>query len=165
MNLKSDVQFKLVQGLGQYNISLTLLRNANRRKLDLNIADMECLDLLFYKNISSPTELARYTGLTTGSTTAMLDRLEKAGLIRRKLNPEDRRGILIEVSENTSSIFRNLMKDIRHIQIELFNSYSDEELEIVAGFLNKFSQNIKDYTAKLEENLEPNHKSRMMTND
>ena len=40
---------------------------------------MECRGLLFRNRLASPTELARHTGLSSSATTAMLDRLERAG--------------------------------------------------------------------------------------
>lgn len=129
-----------------------LLRNATSRKLGLNVADMECLDLLFLKGISTPTELARHTGLTTGSTTAMLDRLEKAKLIKRKPNPKDRRGVLIEVNQNLAEILRPMLAGIRKRQDELIASYTDKELETIADFLTRFAGNVKEYT-KINKDL------------
>ena len=77
-------------------VSSVLFRNAIGRKLGQSVTDNECLSFLMIKGTATPTELAHYTGLTSGSTTAMLDRLEKAGFISRKPNPEDRRGTLVE---------------------------------------------------------------------
>jgi DNA-binding MarR family transcriptional regulator len=40
-------------------------------------------------------QLATWTGLTTGAITAMLDRLEKAGFVRREPHPDDRRKVVV----------------------------------------------------------------------
>lgn len=148
MSSKQDPKTQLITALGEYNMSSALLRNATSRKIGLNVADMECLDLLFARGISTPTELARHTGLTTGSTTAMLDRLERAGLVTRKPNPNDRRGVLIEPSKDFGKILRPLFADIRKVQDKLIASYTDQELAIIAGFLAHFAQNVRDYTTK-----------------
>ena len=144
--INQDVKQQLITALGEYNMASALLRNITRQKLDLNIADMECLDLLLTKGASTPTELARYTGLTTGSTTAMLDRLEKAKLITRKSNPKDRRSTLIEANQNFGNIIRPMLTDIRKEQDKLIASYTNKELEIIAGFLQRFANNVKEYT-------------------
>jgi DNA-binding MarR family transcriptional regulator len=141
---------QVIKGLGEYNLSTVLFRNAISRRLGLNTADMECLNLLSLKGISTPTELSRYTGLTTGSVTAMLDRLEKARLITRKPNPADRRGVHIEVSPNLSEIVRPAFAEMQQIQKRLIASYSDEELKTIADFLTRFSQNLKDYTESID---------------
>ena len=71
---------------------MVLFRNMVSERLGVNVTDMECLGLLYNKDLATPSELARYTGLGSGATTAMLDRLEKSGLIERRPNPDDRRG-------------------------------------------------------------------------
>jgi DNA-binding MarR family transcriptional regulator len=47
----------------------------------------------------SPGQLARRLELTSGAMTARLDRLEEAGLVRRRPDPEDRRGLKIELTD------------------------------------------------------------------
>lgn len=42
-----------------------------------------------------PTEIARHLAISSASTTALLDRLEKAGMVERANNPLDRRSVLI----------------------------------------------------------------------
>jgi len=49
---------------------------------------------------SSPGELASDLDLSTGAMTSRLDRLEAAGLVRRLPDPEDRRGVVVELTEN-----------------------------------------------------------------
>src|SRR5215468_5508644 len=48
----------------------------------------------------SPGELADHAELSTGAMTNRLDRLEEAGLVRRLPNPADRRGVLVELTED-----------------------------------------------------------------
>jgi hypothetical protein len=47
----------------------------------------------------TPKKLAELTRLTTGGVTVVLDRLEKAGVIRRAPNPSDRRSSIVQVSQ------------------------------------------------------------------
>jgi DNA-binding MarR family transcriptional regulator len=148
---KKDLQKKVFIAAQEYGVSTVLFRNATGRKLGLNIADVECLSLIFLKGISTPTELARYTGLTSGSATAMLDRLEKARLIKRKPNPKDRRGVIIEGNEKSRETIGPMVAGMQKVQNELIASYSDKELEIIAKFLTRFTENVKEYTKKLEK--------------
>ena len=57
-------------------------------------------------------ELARESGLSTGAVTAVIDRLEKAGWVRRLPDPSDRRRVLVEVTpemqEKSWEIYRPL---------------------------------------------------------
>ncbi|MFZ1753477.1 MAG: MarR family transcriptional regulator, partial [Caldilineaceae bacterium] len=100
---------------------------------------MECLRLLFLKGVATPTELARHTGLTSGATTAMLDRLEKADLIERRPNPDDRRGVLITPAQSAAEKAASWFESARKAQDELISSYSESELEIISDVFERFS--------------------------
>jgi DNA-binding MarR family transcriptional regulator len=150
---KKNLEQQVMIAARDYGISNVLFRNATGTKLGLNIADMECLSLLLLKGISTPTELARYTGLTTGSTTAMLDRLEKAKLITRKPNPSDRRGVLIEVNQQSAETVGPMVAGIQKLQTELIARYSSQELETIADFLNRFTKNVVEYTKTIDKDL------------
>jgi DNA-binding MarR family transcriptional regulator len=151
---KEDLVKQVFMAARDQGISSVLFRNAIGRKLGLNITESECWSLLTIKGISTPTELARYTGLTTGSATAMLDRLEKAKFIRRKPNPKDRRGVLIEINEETAKVTRPLVAGIQQAHKELIASYTSKELEIITDFLTRFTKNVKDHTKKIEEDFD-----------
>ena len=75
---RQDLERQVMMAARDQGVSSVLFRNAIGRKLGLSVTDNECLSYLAIKGEATPSELARYTGLTTGSATAMLDRLEKA---------------------------------------------------------------------------------------
>jgi DNA-binding MarR family transcriptional regulator len=153
MHSKQEFEQQVATAVREFGMRSVLVRNATSRKLGLNITDMECLSLLSLKGISSPTELARYTGLTTGSTTAMLDRLEEAELISRKPNPSDRRGVLIEINHSSTQKIAGMFAGALRLQAELISSYSDKELETIADFLTRFVENLKKHTANIEDGI------------
>jgi DNA-binding MarR family transcriptional regulator len=134
---KKDLVEKVILGARQYGISNVLFRNTIGERLGLHITDMECLGLLFHKNISTPSEIARQTGLTSGATTAMLDRLEKSGMIERKPNPDDRRGTLIVLLDSGAKKVGPWFGSARQAQQELIASYTEQELEIIADFFER----------------------------
>jgi DNA-binding MarR family transcriptional regulator len=129
---------RALMAVRDYGVHLTLFRNAMNEWAGLNTTDMECLRLLFQKGIASPSELARHTGLTSGATTAMLDRLEKADLIERRPNPHDRRGTLIAPTKSSSEKVASWFKSARDAQDKLISSYSESELEIIADVFERF---------------------------
>jgi DNA-binding MarR family transcriptional regulator len=146
VDTKKDLEKQVMMAARDNGISAVLFRNAMGRRLNLNVTDSACLSLLSIKGISTPSELARYTGLTTGATTAMLDRLEKARFIRRKPNLKDRRGVLIEVNERYTETAGPLVAGIQKAQTELIASYSDRDLETIADFLTRFTKNVNEHT-------------------
>jgi DNA-binding MarR family transcriptional regulator len=137
---KDDLQQRALAAVREYGIHLRLFQNAVDTWAGLNPTDMECLRLLFFKGSATPSELARQTGLTSGATTAMLDRLERAGLIERHANPADRRGTLITPTPSAAEKAASWFESARNAQHELIASYSDSELEIIADVFERFAR-------------------------
>jgi DNA-binding MarR family transcriptional regulator len=151
VNSDQSLQNQVLMADRDQGISSVLFRNAIGRKLRLNSTDFECLSLLTIRGTSTPTELARHTGLTTGSTTAMLDRLEKAQFIARKPNPNDRRGVLVEVSKHYREVAAPLVAGVQQAHSELLGKYSEQELTVIEDFLRKFTNNVTEQTKILEQ--------------
>ncbi|MBK7453117.1 MAG: MarR family transcriptional regulator [Anaerolineales bacterium] len=112
---------RALMAVRDYGVNLTQFRNAMSEWAGLNVTDMECLRLLFFKGVASPSELSKSTGLTSGATTAMLDRLEKAGLIERRPNPNDRRGTLIAPAPSSAEKAASWFESARKAQDELIS--------------------------------------------
>lgn len=143
---KQELEKKVFLAARDQGISSVLFRNATSRRLGLNATDAECLSFLTMHTVATPTELAAYTGLTSGSTTAMLDRLERAGFIIRKPNPNDRRGVLVEAHRHYMELARPLVVGVQQSHHELLAKYTEEELVVIADFLNGFTKNVTDQT-------------------
>lgn len=106
-------------------------------RFQLNLTDSQCLNVLEMAGSATPGQLAAQTGLTTGGITVVLDRLEKAGFVKREPNPEDRRSLIIRpVPENLARI-QAMYGDIHKGLGRLFAGYSDKELDTILGFFQK----------------------------
>jgi DNA-binding MarR family transcriptional regulator len=138
--MKRDLEKRALAAVRQYGVNLTLFRNAMNESAGLNASDMECLRFLFLKGIATPSELARQTGLTSGATTAMLDRLERAALIERRPNPDDRRGTLISPAESASERAASWFASARKAQGDLISTYLESELEIICDVFERFAR-------------------------
>ncbi len=77
--------------------------------------------------------------LSSASVTALLDRLERAGHLRRVRDPDDRRRVVLEMSESVmaagAAFFGGLQRDV----VAAMGSYSDEELAVVRRFLTEMT--------------------------
>ncbi|MDR3687129.1 MAG: MarR family transcriptional regulator [Coriobacteriia bacterium] len=65
----------------------------------LGFSDFTLLEVLLHIGPLTPSALAEKLGLTSGSITAALDRLESRGLIGRGVNPADQRSRIIELTD------------------------------------------------------------------
>ncbi len=137
---KSDLRRRALNAVRDYGVELAQFRSAMDEWVGLNATDMECLRRLFLEGVSTPSKLARYTGLTSGATTAMLDRLEKAGLIERRPNPDDRRGTLIFPAKSSAEKAASWFESARKAQAELIAQFSEKELEVIADVFERFAK-------------------------
>ena len=147
---RQDLERQVMMAARDQGVSSVLFRNAIGRKLGLSVTDNECLSYLAIKGEATPSELARYTGLTTGSATAMLDRLEKADFIIRKPNPHDRRGVIITATKKWMEAAGPLTMGVQAAHAKLMADYSDEELVVIADFLARFAANVRDSTQDIQ---------------
>jgi hypothetical protein len=69
----------------------------------------------------------------------MLDRLQKAGLIARRPNPDDRRGTLITSVASAADRMASSFESARIAQDKLLSSCSATELKIVSGAFERFA--------------------------
>src|SRR3954463_12178382 len=73
-----------------------LLHSAIASKSGINVTDMQCINLLQLQGPMTPGRLAEAMFLTPGGAiTAVIDRLEKAGLVRRRRDEADRRRVIV----------------------------------------------------------------------
>ena len=147
---KIDLMIRTNVAAREYGIQITLYRNIIFEKLGVNGTDMECLGFLLSKRISSPTELARYTGLSSGATTAMLDRLEKGGFIERRPNPDDRRGTLIVLAKSGAEKVAPWFAPVGKAQDALISNYSEKELQLISDFFERYAKIWEQEREKLE---------------
>jgi DNA-binding MarR family transcriptional regulator len=82
----------------------------------------------------------------------MLDRLEKAGLIERRPNPDDRRGTLIVPAKSGAETAASWFESARKAQDELISSYSEKELEIISDVFERFTKLWEQEREKVRRN-------------
>jgi DNA-binding MarR family transcriptional regulator len=147
---KNDPVKEVHLGAREYGISTVLFRRAVGEILGVNVTDMECLALILFKGLATPSELAQYTGLTSGATTGMLDRLEKAHLIERRPNPQDRRGTLIVLTKERAREVSAMFASGREAVDRLSSSYSESELETIADYFRRLASLWEEERKKLQ---------------
>ncbi len=75
--------------------------------------------------------------LTTGGVTVLLDRLEKAGYIRREPNPQDRRSTIVRPVPAKFRKLYALYQSKGQGLAQAFSAYNEHELELILDFFNR----------------------------
>ena len=95
----------------------------------------------------SPYEIGDRRLVTRGTVTGLLDTLEKQGLVRRTPHPEDRRMLLIELSDPGRSVLAEVCSELFPLQEELISSLSGAEKATLVHLLGKLQAHLESRVA------------------
>lgn len=126
-----------------YDASLDLLDHAVAAALGIGRTDLRAMEVVSRGGPKTAGDLAEKLALSTGAVTALVDRMEKAGLLRRVRSAADRRQVLVELTlvakRREAAIFGPLGKE----SALALSRYSDEERAVIIDFLRR-AKNISD---------------------
>jgi DNA-binding MarR family transcriptional regulator len=134
---RDDLLKALDEAVRKVGAQSVLISDLVATRVGLNSTDLECLDLLYLAGGITAGRLAEHTGLTTGATTAVIDRLERAGFVRRRRDPEDRRRVFVEVVPESGDPIVPLYIPLMKAMERLNARYDDEQLAVVVDFLTQ----------------------------
>ncbi len=94
---------------GRLRVSMIRLSRQIRRRdpSELTIAKLSALATVVQSGPLSVGQLAEIEGLPSPAATRFADKLEEAGLVERRANPEDRRGILLVATARAAELLDN----------------------------------------------------------
>lgn len=127
----------MVRELRRMVANSVLFNTRMAETLKVNPTDLQFINLLEVHGPLTPGKLAELTRLTTGGVTVVLDRLEKAGVIRRAPNPSDRRSSIVHVSPNFLRTAQAAYSEMGRATDMLLAEFSERELAVVLTFLKK----------------------------
>ena len=123
------------------------------RKSGMGISEHKCLGALAELGTTTAGQLARETGFTTGAITGIVDRLERAGHVRREPNPEDRRSVLIHPIGEERRLNRALLlfQPLTEAMERLRQDFTKDELAAIFDYLARTTEILKEEARKLEK--------------
>ena len=129
-----------------------LFHQAVADRLGMHLTDHKCGDILVQTGPITAGELAERTGLSTGAITGVIDRLEKAGFVRRAKDPDDRRRVIIEpLPERIKGPIVPLFQSIGRGIADMCARYNTRELAAIREFIAGFNQLTYEEATKLRE--------------
>ena len=105
------------------------------QEVGLGASDAQFVGLLGQHGPLTPGRLATLSGLTTGTVTGVIDRLERGGFVRRERDAGDRRKVLVVlVPEGMQRLGEHYREHGEHLERVLAGRSADE-LRTIAAFL------------------------------
>ncbi|MBV1855992.1 MarR family transcriptional regulator [Catellatospora sp. NEAU-YM18] len=119
----------------RYLDAMTAHAQAAADAADLHPTDWAALSVLNLAGSLTSGELAERTGLTTGATTRLIDRLERAGHVRRVADPADRRRVVVEPLPKLDA--GTIVGPARQHLGEIFAGYGPDQLEVLFDYFGR----------------------------
>ena len=124
-------------------------RILKNHKLDeFNPAQGRIMFVLWQKDNIPIHELVERTQFSKSTLTSMLDNLEKAGFIKRVPSKEDRREILIALTEKNRLLQDKYIDVSREMGKLFYNKFNDEEIDDFENYLERILENLIEFDEK-----------------
>ncbi len=150
---KSQLIEELIEAVRANQLATDKMDDAAAQGLGVNRTDSRCLDVVERLGPVSAGRLAEEAGLSTGAVTAVVDRLVAKGYLRRVPDPDDRRRVLIEVTDLLEERAGRYYGPLAAASFPALSRYSAAELEAIAGFLRMGTEMVERRTAEVRAEL------------
>jgi DNA-binding MarR family transcriptional regulator len=119
--------------------SLNLIKGKCRLKdkhiaesLDISCSELNCLKHFMCRERLSVKDLAERLNITSGGVTKVVGSLEEQGILRRDMDPDDRRGIIVSLTPEGNSLLEKLKANSAAYYSEILEGLNAKEIEIVS---------------------------------
>lgn len=131
---------KVLNSLRRYRAAETEMRRRTRTSMKMGDTDLAAIRFLLRAQKRdepvSAKELAEYLGITTASTSVLVNRLVASGHLERHPHPTDRRGVLITTTGSSDVEVRATLDGMHARMILIAESLDPAQAEAIAGFLD-----------------------------
>lgn len=134
----------------ELNSRAIMFHHAIGEHMGLSATEHKAADILRRFGPMTAGELAEKTALTTGAVTGLVDRLERAGFVRREHDSRDRRRVIIKpLVGGKNDEVKELFAPLRNAMGDLLAQYDKRDAEMIADFATKAAEVFKEQTNRM----------------
>ena len=131
---------RVLEALREYRAAEAAMRRRTRNSMGMGETDLLAIRYLLEAARADrpmgPRDLAVRLGISSASTTALLDRLTKSGHVRREPHPTDRRALIVRATESADAEVRATLGAMHGRMMAAASDLTPAEAEVVVGFLH-----------------------------
>ena len=150
-----DVRAELARLLQRYVVEAVRLGRVFAEKHHMHPTDWAALLAVIQGDRAgrplTPGELGQRLGISSGATTAVLDRLERAGHVRRVRDDRDRRRLTLHRAESATALLHTFSEPLDVAMDAIVVGYSGGELAVVQRFLDDAIGQVSEHRRHLGE--------------
>ncbi|MDX2234976.1 MAG: MarR family transcriptional regulator [Hyphomonadaceae bacterium] len=144
-----NVEPDIVRACRRLHAAIDALDHHAATALGIPRNDLRCLNLLEHGALS-PTRIASDLGLTSGAVTALVDRLEKRGLVTRARDMADRRGVVVGATPLVFARLGPIYRAYAEALTAITGAYDAEELRAACRHLDDASRACEAVLGKVD---------------
>lgn len=134
----------------ELNARAIMFHHAVGERMGLSATEHKAADILRRFGPMTAGDLAERTGLTTGAVTGLVDRLERAGFVRREHDEQDRRRVIITPKDSGKFVeVGQLVKPLQERLRRLAGDYTTHDLAVIAEFASQVAEALKQEADRL----------------
>lgn len=130
---------ELLEALRVFRRADEVLRRRMSGEMDMNVTDLQALQAVIAAERDgtrmTPRMLASHLGISTASTTKLLDRLAASGHLARTPHPKDRRSVVVSATAHAHEEVRARLADMHERMLEVAEAVPTHCRPAVADFL------------------------------
>ncbi|MEV0807698.1 MarR family transcriptional regulator [Micromonospora sp. NPDC050200] len=132
---KSELPREVARQIRLLQQSFDAFDEAAAARLGINRTDLRALDIVLGGGPLTAGELTTALRLSPAATTTVIDRLERAGLVARTRDPENRRRVLVAATEAARTAEREVYQPIGEAGLRALGRYDGTQLATIVDFL------------------------------
>ena len=148
---RAALEAEAVEEIRGWQTDQDMFDDAAAQFAGLNRTDTRVIDLVERAGRMTAGEIGAAARLTSGAVTAVIDRLEAAGLVRRVRDTTDRRRVLVEVTDEVGKWMAPVFGPLAEEGYRLMAQYSDEDFEKIIAFLRVQREVLARHTTRVHE--------------
>lgn len=152
---REDLVRELGREMAEYQTAADALDDAVSDALGVNRTDSRCFGILVLRGPMTAGQLAEATGTSPGAMTTALDRLERAGFVRRTRDDGDRRRVVVEPTPEAARRYVDLYRPLEVDGAVESSSYTDGQLRVLIDFLRVNRELQERHAARVRAALGP----------
>ena len=111
---------------------------------EFNGAQGRILYILWNNNNLSIKQISKFKKLAKKTLNAMLERMELQGLIKRTISKEDKREIIVSLTDKAKELKENYLDVSKQMEKIFYKNFTDKQIENFENTLKKIIENLEE---------------------
>jgi DNA-binding MarR family transcriptional regulator len=139
--MNQEIEKRLAQAFLEFYEKMSSWEHSVVKESGISLAQMHTIEIMGHHESLKMTELAKKMGVTTGTLTVMIDRLEENKLVIRKPHETDRRVHIMSLTEKGQKYFKKHQKLHLEFTGEITSTLSEKDALQLNDLMEKILPN------------------------